>query len=434
MESKKAGKQVEEPISPLEGEVDEWAVMFIDIEGSTRLKYQELEQEKDPNIPLQAKWRFSKIVTKLLHHIQRVRGGRDVKFTGDGAMLLFQDPQEVGCQRAVAGAESIIQYVDQMNLQFQGWPHPWPQIHVRIGIACGPCTNVNGVGATEVSGRPADLAARLCSEADRDGILVDCKTKEASESVYGERFKKCTRRLALKGVPLDDAPDSFWHFRVHRLIQSMEADYSSKGLIAVYLDRAAMDKDFPDVRSFIKMAAPDSSVFVAGRTLKSWAETLKPWAQEQEPSSDEIQVKFYFLLSSPESWNVLADEERFVLEKDYADAFPIFQKLSEVPNQRFHLEFTHHLILDGVTFARIKLPGGNPRDDARLMVLQDINVFQSGNAGRKVNREAEAKAALLWVCTCGKKNDTDGVSCTAHGLLRRTLQFWPEPDKPKLFD
>ena len=396
---------------------EDWVVMFVDIEGSTRLKYEELKQEAKHH-----KWRFPDIVTELLEIISRATGGQSKKFTGDGAMIVFpfrDDQRRDGRARATHAAERIIQGVDRMNFEFRDRP----RIHIRIGIATGLCTPVGVLSNVELSGRPADLAARLCSEADRDGVLIDDATKKGLTRAMKNRLRECDRRLMLKGVPLKPNPGPFWHYKVHRLVTSSEVDYSSKGLIAVYLDRKALDADFPDgVITWVKMAALNSSIFVAGRTLIGWAQ------RDSELLSSRTDLKFYFLLSSKESWGQLDEEEKKIVKRDYFKALPIFQLLAKSKPEQFHNASTPHLILDGVTFARIVFPGGNRDDVGRLVALQDLNVFRSHPTA-----DPAAKATLFWVCTCGIQGSEGESSCTAHGLLRRTIRFWRSSRKPLLF-
>ena len=402
----------------------EWVVMFVDIEGSTRLKYQELAQDK---------WHFRDIVMGLMDVVQDAAQARATKFTGDGAMIVFPILNDRrGCVEAIEAAEKIIQGVDRTNFEFHGPP----PIHIRIGIATGLCAKVGGT-VLELSGRPADLAARLCSEADRDGVLVDNATKEAFEANTstiepkrpGTRFQPCNRRLMLKGVPLTPDPGPFWHCNVHRLVQSTETNYASEGLVAVYLDRPALEKDFPDgAITCVDLAAPDSSILVAGRTLKSWAE------KKDRLSLFNRGLKFYFLLSSRESWNLLDEEEKKIVNSDFERTYPKFLELVETDGGQFHSCLTEHLILDGVTFARIIFPGGSAQSDGgRLIALQDLNVFRPDGGPRKEKKDQEVKVTLFWVCTCGQQNSKGGASCTAHGLLRRTLQFWTRQPKPELF-
>ena len=423
MQTKKAGVPDEERLSPKPLDEREWIVMFVDIEGSTRLKYQQLSQNK---------WHFRDIVMGLMEVVQDAAQARATKFTGDGAMVVFPSNNRKGCVEAIEAAEKIIQGVDRTNFNFAGAPH----IHIRIGIATGVCAKVGGT-LLELSGRPADLAARLCSEADRDGVLVDKATKKAFEKNHAlgkkktkGRFQPCDRRLMLKGVPLKPDPGPFWHYKVRRLVQSAEVDYSSKGLVAVYLDRLALDKDFPEgVMTWINRAPSKSSIFVAGRTLIKWAE------KQQQLLSSKKELKFYFLLSLPKSWGFLDKEEKRVVRIDYKRALQKFRKLARLDKSRFHFAHTPHLILDGVTFARIIFPGGaKHQPNGRLVALQDVNVFRpSGNSGQKDGDAQQSKVTLFWVCTCGQQNSKGGASCTAHGLLRRTLQFWHELPKPELF-
>src|SRR5262249_5182455 len=152
----------------------------------------------------------AQIITELFEIIRDdTTGEKQIKFTGDGAMVIFEEEKN-GALHALEAAERILQKVDDANLKFDYDS----RIHVRIGIATGECYEVNRVGTTELSGKTADLAARLQSEAEIDSILVDENTK-VSSAQPSHRFIKCTRRLSLRGVPPSrpDKREEFYFFK-----------------------------------------------------------------------------------------------------------------------------------------------------------------------------------------------------------------------------
>jgi len=392
-----------------------WSVMFIDLVGSTELKY----KEDDADVAL--------IITELFGIIQ-MEGGPRIKFTGDGAMVIF-DAKD-GALKALQAAEHILQKVDSMNLRFE---HPW--IHVRIGIATGECYKVSEVGSIiELSGKPADLAARLQGEAEVDGILVDAATKDSSK-LPPHRFVKCTRRLSLKGVPLPpDKPDDFYFFKAARFLKPPTQDHYSKGLLALYTDRASLFRDLSAVR-MIHLAKPDSTILVAGRTLKHW----KEFGAEMRKAIRNDRITFNLLISSErllESSGIsrqLSTEQIAEVRRDLAESRDHFLDLIEEMSlekrgEYIQLRETDYLILDGITCATIlppddarnDAPGDEPGDapnNSKLIALQDINAAPGDH-----------KATFLLACRCNAKKGVKEEHCMAHGLYKRTRLIFDNAD------
>lgn len=367
-------------------------VMFVDLEGSTQLKYEGASEEE---------------VVKLVEHLfclisDKCRGAEAKKFTGDGAMIVF--PHATGCNSrstALEAAKGIIQGVDRGNVRFQ-WPK---RAHVRIGIASGNCYVLSRVGALEVCGSTVDLAARLCSEADRDEILLDGITK--SESKLPEhRFAVCSRRLSLKGVPLLKKSTDFFHLKIVRLHSPTKNDSFSSGLLALYADRRTLARDLP-LPKLLYLTAPRSEVLLAGRTLVKWTELRSELLHVAKTKL----VKFNFLLSSLEASRCLGKEQQQEIKRDLPRATEFFACLQEACPKYFEFRITEYPILDGVTCAYIRLPGyeQDKKEPGHLIVQQDINAA----AG-------DAKASLMFGCTCKKPGHSVDNSCMAHGLRRRT--------------
>lgn len=108
-------------------------------------------------------------------------GGRLVKFIGDEAMFVVDDPAR-GCELALALAET-----------FDSDPALPP---VRVGLAAGPAVALHG----DYYGEVVNLAARLVTAAEPSEVIV---SGSLGESV-GERFAlERVSELALKGF---DAP------------------------------------------------------------------------------------------------------------------------------------------------------------------------------------------------------------------------------------
>jgi class 3 adenylate cyclase len=215
--------------------MSEWAIMFVDMVGSTEFKYKyhgSVEQT------------FKALYTLIRDHS---KGREHIKFTGDGAMVIFRHiPENNGCQYALRAAKDIIRAVDRRNLTFASPP----AIHIRVGIASGnpakgECYELST--EPELSGTKVDLAARLCQETDPDTILVDIRTMENSK-LPAHLFVKCEQRLPLKGIPRPDNEEEHYYFESDRLLRTPKGDNFSKGLLALYPDREALNRDFTPAR------------------------------------------------------------------------------------------------------------------------------------------------------------------------------------------
>jgi class 3 adenylate cyclase len=115
-------------------------------------------------------------------------GGRLVKFIGDEAMFVVDDPSS-GCELALALAES-----------FDSDPALPP---VRVGLAAGPTVALHG----DYYGEVVNLAARLVKSAEPSQIMVSEALREAA----GERFAlERASDLPLKGF---DAPVAAFRLR-----------------------------------------------------------------------------------------------------------------------------------------------------------------------------------------------------------------------------
>jgi class 3 adenylate cyclase len=148
------------------------AIMFTDIVGSTKMT-----ARLGDRVATEMVRAHDSIVRRCL----RTSGGREVKHTGDGIMGSFASTAE-----AINCAVAIQQGFARYN---RGNAEP---IHVRIGLDCGePVEDSN-----DLFGSTVQLAARLCSAASPDQILV-------SQNIHREHggaadFKPTTRRR-LKG-------------------------------------------------------------------------------------------------------------------------------------------------------------------------------------------------------------------------------------------
>ncbi|MBM2712757.1 DUF4242 domain-containing protein [Mesorhizobium caraganae] len=148
------------------------AIMFTDIVGSTKMT-----ERLGDRVATEMVRAHDSIVRRCLN----VSRGREVKHTGDGIMASFASTAE-----AVDCAIAIQQGFDRYN---RGNAEP---IHIRIGLDCGePVEDSN-----DLFGSTVQLAARLCSAASTDQILV-------SENIHHEHSSPGifvpTKRRRLKG-------------------------------------------------------------------------------------------------------------------------------------------------------------------------------------------------------------------------------------------
>ncbi|HKD97673.1 MAG TPA: adenylate/guanylate cyclase domain-containing protein [Micromonosporaceae bacterium] len=380
-------------------------ILFVDMVGSTELKYR-----LGPDVVFQ-------MMASLYQIVRQQRRHHTLRFTGDGAMLIF-DADDDGRRLAAYAALEIMRGVEVLNTSFVH-----PAMQVRIGIATGDVKEFL-VAVDDVLGKPADIAARLCAEADPDEILMDDETWRALAGSSPFRAVPCNRRLSLKGVPPQPS-ERFWTLRQKCLLGTTYAvrpapgEIGKKsGLLALYPDRDALSEDFRPAR-IIRRAAPGSEVVVAGRTLISWAGN----AMEMLAAVRERGIRFMFVLSRPDRV-VLDSAQRHEIADHWPGALRTFRYLVKQDRRHFDIRVTKQLLLDGVTCARLTQPPvGVPqlntvRSANTLIALQDVNAAP----GR-------AKSALLFGCVCGQDADEDASdTCMAHGLRKRTRLFFGDEE------
>ena len=126
-------------------------------------------------------------------------GGTIERFTGDGVMVFFNDPEPVvnPCALALRFAVDVRARTGELSAR---WAREGFVLNAGIGIAYGYAT----VGAIGYEGRVdygaigsvTNLAARLCSEADGGEILV----QQRAMALAGDGFVAgATEVFALKG-------------------------------------------------------------------------------------------------------------------------------------------------------------------------------------------------------------------------------------------
>jgi len=130
------------------------AVMFTDIVGSI---------EMTARLGDTAALELVRVHDALVRRGLAAHGGREVKHTGDGMMAVFDD-----VANAVRAAADIQRHFFAYNAQAPDG------LRIRIGIDAGePVTDHN-----DLFGATVQLAHRLCSEAEADGIIVSAIVRD----------------------------------------------------------------------------------------------------------------------------------------------------------------------------------------------------------------------------------------------------------------
>ena len=121
-----------------------------------------------------------------LHTLIRAFEGTIERFTGDGLMVLFNDPLPCADppRQALRMAVEMRRCVGDLSVKWRKSGH---DLGFGIGIAHGYAT-LGGIGSEErfeyaAIGTVVNLAARLCAEAASGQILVDSKVQAAIEEI-----------------------------------------------------------------------------------------------------------------------------------------------------------------------------------------------------------------------------------------------------------
>ena len=134
---------------------------------------------------------FSEMSQIALQH-----GATIDKFIGDAMLLFFGDPQSKG---VVEDARLCVRMSIAMQRRMRDLQEVWKAkgftkpLQMRIGINTGFC-NVGNFGSNErmdytIIGGEVNLAARLESQADPDGILISYETYAHVKDIVGGRRK-----------------------------------------------------------------------------------------------------------------------------------------------------------------------------------------------------------------------------------------------------
>jgi adenylate cyclase len=165
-------------------------VLFCDLRGFTA--FSEISEPEEVMLVLRE---YHTVLGALVDKFE----GTVERFTGDGLLVLFNDP--IPCpdpsMRAVRMALEMRDAVAKLSVK---WSRSGHDIGFGIGIAHGYATlgtvGYEGQFQYSVTGKVANLASRLCDEAKNGQILIDINVCSAVEVQAGVEF---TEELILKG-------------------------------------------------------------------------------------------------------------------------------------------------------------------------------------------------------------------------------------------
>jgi class 3 adenylate cyclase len=144
------------------------AIAFLDIGGYTRLPEEGPEEEAADTLAE---------LTRVVWNSSYARGGRPVKFLGEGVMFHFPEPRQ-----AVLSALDIIEELDRSDMPA-----------ARVGINAGPVVFRDG----DYFGRTVNLASKITEYARPREVLVSEEVVHETED--GIRFEPIGN-IALKGL------------------------------------------------------------------------------------------------------------------------------------------------------------------------------------------------------------------------------------------
>ena len=121
----------------------------------------------------------------LLREAITSSGGREVKNTGDGLMVVLSSAS------AAVGCAVLMQQMLERRYR-----RAEQRMHIRIGLGAGESTVQDG----DYFGMPTIEAARLCDQAPSDGIFVSAAVRMLAGRATGVEFES-TGMLELKGFP-----------------------------------------------------------------------------------------------------------------------------------------------------------------------------------------------------------------------------------------
>ena len=172
------------------------AVVMVDLRGFTAFA-----EAEEPEDVMEVLGEYHAALGEIIYAYE----GTLERFVGDGVMVLFNDP--IPCpdpaQRAVKMAIDMIGAVETLATKWQRLGH---HLGFGIGIAQGHATlgriGFEGRYDYAVIGTVANLASRLCDEAEPGRILISQRVMVAVEDLIAA---ETIGKLTLKGIqqPVD---------------------------------------------------------------------------------------------------------------------------------------------------------------------------------------------------------------------------------------
>jgi len=161
----------------LESHRREITVVFCDLRGFTSFA-----ETVEPEDVMQVLGQYHAALGDLVHRFD----GTLERFTGDGLMVLFNDP--LPCpdapERAVRMAVAMRSRVTQLA---KDWSRMGYDLHFGVGIAQGHATlgRIGFEGRSDYTaiGSVTNLAARLCGEAEPGQILISARVYAGAEQI-----------------------------------------------------------------------------------------------------------------------------------------------------------------------------------------------------------------------------------------------------------
>src|SRR5262249_54504479 len=176
--------------SVLESHRRDVSVVFCDLRGFTA--FSELAEPEEVMLVLRD------YHTKLGVLINKFEGTVE-RFSGDGLLVVFNDP--LPCPDAsIRAVQMALEMRDEVAKLSVKWSHSGRDIGFGVGIAQGYATlgslGYEGRLQYSVTGKVANLASRLCDQANDGQILIDINVFSAVETLAEVEF---AGELALKG-------------------------------------------------------------------------------------------------------------------------------------------------------------------------------------------------------------------------------------------
>ncbi len=166
------------------------AVVFFDLRGFTAFS-----ERSEPEDVMRVLSEFHSAVGTQSQRF----GGTIERFVGDGAMVFFNDPEPVPDPCAQA-ARFALEVFAACEAPLERWHREGFELHIGSGMAYGYAT-LGAIGFSDrydygVVGTVANLASRLCAEANGGDIIVSAR---AAAALPPEFRKESVGPLTLKG-------------------------------------------------------------------------------------------------------------------------------------------------------------------------------------------------------------------------------------------